>query len=156
MTPLFLQDAIVKELKELFADFLAEKEDGSFVSPSVYKQELPYQEGVGDDDPSRMPYIIVKLLNGETSEYTEPSSVNVALVICAYDDEIKRHGYIDVINMISKIYERFMKNRYLGGYFEFTLPFEWAVQDEELYPYFYGVVQMAFNCPNIIREDSLS
>ncbi|NCC16550.1 MAG: hypothetical protein EOM28_09405 [Clostridia bacterium] len=154
MTPIFLQRSLVEELKALFADFCS-TDDVSGKRPkfNVYSQDLPIT--LGGDDEERVPYVIVRIDNGNIQELNEQERVEIILVFCVKATNENRQGYLDVMNMIQRVKERFFKNFRVGEYFFFEPPFEWAVQEEDTFPYFYGAVKMNFYCPAIILEDGL-
>lgn len=154
MTPIFLQRSLVEELKALFADFYS-TEDISKTPPkvNVYQQDLPIT--LGSDEDETVPYIIVRIDSGNIPELNEQERVEVILVFCVKATNENRQGYLDVMNMIQRVKERFFKKFSVGKYFNFDPPFEWAVQDEDTFPYFYGAVKMNFYCPGIMLEDSL-
>ena len=58
-----------------------------------------------------------------------------------------------MMNIIQKIYERFAKNAILAKKYECTMPIEWALQDEESFPYFFGGMALQFETIRIRRED---
>ena len=60
--------------------------------------------------------------------------------------------------MIERVMERFAKDPLLSGQI-MAVPidnnhmFNWSMQDEDTYPYFYGALEMAFYTPGFQRED---
>lgn len=155
MTPIFLQISLVEELKALYADFYSTDDISKKPSKvNVYQQDLPIVFGSDGEEP--VPYVIVRIDSGNIQELNEQERVAVILVFCVKATNENRQGYLDVMNMIQRVKERFFKNFSVGKYFFFEPPFEWAVQDEDTFPYFYGAVKMNFYCPGIMLEDPLT
>lgn len=154
MTPIFLQKSLVEELKALFAGFCS-KDDvvGKCSQVNIFPQDLPI--AFGGDEEERVPYIIVRIDSGNIQELNQQERVEMILVFCVKSTNENRQGYLDVMNMIQRVKDRFFRKFRLGEYFFFEPPFEWAVQEEDTFPYFYGAVKMNFYCPAIILEGDL-
>lgn len=156
-TPFDLQDALCEEIKKLFADYSLVSADGRTSKLKVYAQDLPETETYDDDASDPTPYCIVKLVDGTAGGSS--SSVRTILVFCARDNAHNRQGHRDVITMMFRVYERFAKNPYIEN-FAFQTDtegaFEWAIQDEDTYPYNIGACKLTFDCPMIIKEDPLT
>lgn len=87
----------------------------------------------------------------------EPQEVFVTLLIGYFDDDAGNNGHKGVLGIIQKIQERFMKEPMLAKQFYFMNdeqhPFDWALQDEESFPYFFGAASMTFATAAIRKED---
>ena len=166
----YLQDNFVVELQEIFEKETFKTPDGERGRLNVYAQELPIQvakeekecneqmmeEGLNlpdieQEDP--YPYIIVQVKEGEIEEINGEQNVVVNLLIGIYDENFENQGHRDVLHIIQKIYERFAKNPILAKKYECAMPFSWALQDEESYPYYFGGIEMNFKTVPIRRED---
>ena len=75
------------------------------------------------------------------------------MIIGVIDRDFNNQGHKDVLNIIQKIYERFAKNAILAQKYECVMPIEWALQDEESFPYFFGGMALNFETIPIRRED---
>lgn len=152
-TPFDLQDALVNEIDDLFADFQLGGVAGAL---NVYAQDLPETQTDDEDGSTPTPYCIVKLVDGSAGG--KSNAVRVVLVFCTRDTSVTRQGHRDLLTMIFRVYERFAKNPYIGN-FSFDIDaegaFEWAVQDEDTYPYNIAACKLTFNCPAILKEDPL-
>ena len=51
---------------------------------------------------------------------------------------------LEILEVIQQHYE---ETPLLDGQFVFTDPFNWALQDEESYPYFFGAANLNFELP---------
>lgn len=176
----YLQQALVEDLKQLFdgALFRAPGEPEEPGKPKlaplkVFSQSLPIpkpaempeedldpeliEEGLSLSDIKNVedpyPYIIVRVQQGTITQIAGEQTVKAYLLFGAFDDSYENQGHKDVLHMIQKIYERFSKNAILANKYECTMPIEWALQDEESYPYFFGGMELNFYTAPIGRED---
>ena len=154
MTATMLQEEIVKELKAIFRGDLFKNSLGEYVKLNVYEQQLPIREDENSPDP--MPYIIVRLETGSTKSGTDPQEVLVTLLFGYFDDSPENNGHKGVLGMIQKVHERFEKQPMLANQFMFQDPFDWALQDEESFPYFFGAASMTFKTAAIRKEDKFA
>lgn len=102
------------------------------------------------DDP--FPYIIVRIDSGGISSQTDPHKVAVILLVGAYDDSPENQGHRIVLEVLEKIQHHYEETPLLSGQFVFQDPFNWALQDEESYPYFFGAANLTFDLPATRRK----
>lgn len=152
MTPLMLQDELVEEMKRLFADYLYKNSLGERVPIKVYAQNIPIQQNDDEEDP--VPYIIVRLNSGNDPG-TRDSNNTVKLVIIGgvWDGEKEAQGHRDLMNIFQKVYERFQTTPNLNNKAVYCGDFNWALQDDNYYPYSFGACSLSFNIAAIRRED---
>lgn len=155
MTAQILQEELVKEIGVIFKDDIFKDSTGEYTKMNVYEQNLPIRED--EDAPDSAPYIIVRVETGTVKSGTDPQEVLVTLLIGYFDDSPKNQGHKGVLGIIQRIQERFMKEPMLAGQFMFQNdeqhPFDWALQDEESFPYFFGAASMTFKTAAIRKED---
>ncbi len=161
MTPLALQDALVKELKDILKPLKFKNKDGRLVHMAVYPQYLPatsssgmgtgsgefdFQDFDGGCEPL-LPFIVVYLQDGVVQDGVMAHAISTGLAIGVYDNGDSRQGYRDVMLAISKITERFGKNDILANKFIAQFPMEWSLQepDDITCPCFYGSLALKFN-----------
>lgn len=166
----FLQDSLADELARLFEDVRFDNTKGERVPLNIYKQFLPVrtakdipdtvtdvelEEGIFDAEAEIMPfpYILVRVETGEIKKIDGEQTVNISLIIGTVDNNPDNQGYKDILNIIHKIYERFSKHAILAGEYECLTPIEWALQEEESFPFFFGGMALTFETLPIIRED---
>lgn len=145
MNARLLQDAMVADLSELFKDRRYKAPDGRDVSLSVFAQNLPKRQSEDDDDP--FPYIIVRIDSGNIETQTDPHKVAVILLIGNYDDSPENQGHRAVLEIMELIQQHYEEMPLLAEKFIFTDPFNWALQDEESYPYYFGAANLTFKLP---------
>ena len=153
-TPFDLQDALCAEMNKLFKGFPLKDSVGALTNLKVYAQDLPETETDDETDTDPAPYRIVKLVDGTAGG--NRNNVRVVLVFCVRDAARDRQGHRDILTLLFRVYERFAKNPYIGN-FAFPVDeesaFEWAIQDEDTYPYNIGACKLMFNGPSIQKED---
>lgn len=147
-----LQRALKDDLTSLFQETRYPSPDGARSAVSVFKQHLPMMQAEDADDP--FPYIIVRLDSGGIANQTDPHKVAVLLLIGAYDDGTDNQGHEAVLEMLEKIQHHYEETPLLAGQFIFTDPFNWALQDEESYPYNFGAANLTFTLPATRRKAS--
>lgn len=154
MTATILQEELVKELEAVFKGDLFKNSLGEYVKLNIYEQQLPIRED--EDAPDPMPYIIVRIETGSTKSGTDPQEVLVTMLFGYFDDSPENNGHKGVLGMIQKVHERFEKQPMLANQFMFQDPFDWALQDEESFPYFFGAASMTFKTAAIRKEDKFA
>lgn len=155
-TPFDLQDALCAEMSALFQNFPLKDATGARTALNVYAQDLPETETDDESSANPVPYCIVKLVDGTAGG--DRNSVRVVLVFCVRDAARDRQGHRDILTMMFRVYERFAKNPYLHNFVfpaDDAAAFEWAVQDEDTYPFNIGACKLTFDCPTIRKEDPL-
>ena len=145
MNTRILQDALVADLKELFKNRRYKTLVDESAALSVFAQNLPKRESEDDDDP--FPYIIARIDSGAIESQTDPHKVAVLLLVGVYDDDTKNQGHRAVLEILEVIQQHYEEAPLLDGQFTFTDPFNWALQDEESYPYFFGAANLNFTLP---------
>jgi len=145
MNARFLQDALVDDLQELFKNRRYKTPGGGTAALSVYPQNLPKRVSEDDDDP--FPYIIARIDSGSIESQTDPHKVAIFLLIGIYDDEATNQGHRAVLEVMEVIQQHYEETPLLDGQFTFTDPFNWALQDEESYPFFFGGIEINFHLP---------
>lgn len=155
MTVRNLQKELMKDIGNIFEKDLFKDSLGKYVSLNIYAQNLPIRED--EDAPDSVPYIVVRVLDGKVKGWVEAQEVQVMLIFGCFDDNVNNDGHEILLELIQKIEERFLKNPILSKQFMFLNdeqhPFEWALQEEESFPYAFGAISMSFRTPTIRKED---
>lgn len=150
MIPVFLQDALVNELKELFTGYKLINSKKDLVDINIYPQHLPYRKK--EDDKPPFPYILVSIEEGEISNYDE-YFVQIYLVIGIQDSNENAQGDRDVINIITTIYQHLFNKKIIDGKYEIVYPFKWAIQDEDTFPKFMGGIETNWKLKTMKQEE---
>ncbi len=152
MTARELQVDLVEDLQDYFSGRSYRTPSGGVAPLQVFPQNLPRTMSEDEDDP--FPYIVVRLESGSIEHQESSHKIAVMLLIGIYDDGMENNGHELVLEVIEKILAHF-ENRPNLKEFAFVDPFEWVLQDEQSWPYFFGAVNLNFDAPpmRINRSD---
>lgn len=155
MTILDFQETLKKEIGSVLQNSCIRKDsNGNRISGvNMYKQDLPIIMEDDEDVSQFFPYAIVRILEGSTPEDDEPWIVTANILLALEDSSTARSGYLDIMGMIQKIIDRFVSEPRLNEYYRALQDIEWAIQDEDTYPYYFGGVQIKFYLPKIGRRE---
>ncbi|MFW6680669.1 hypothetical protein ACOAOT_23890 [Lacrimispora sp. AGF001] len=173
VTPLFFQQALADEVKRLTDDMLfhTAKNGDNLVHLEVFLQSLPipvfknddqlstdfssfeYENGQIDDQILKCPWCIVKIINGEIPGINEAQLLNVAICFGIFNDDVKNQGHREMLNLFQRVYSRFAVDPLLDKQYTCTGEFEWALQDEDTHPYFFGAISTKFKMAGYRREN---
>ena len=101
-----------------------------------YKYRLPLVTADDEDESQFFPYFLVRLSEGKTEDDDSPWLVtaDIILGVCENDKDVPGHEHIIV--MIQRITDRFAAEPLLNNKFRAEQDLEWAVQDEDTYPFY--------------------
>ena len=150
MIPFFLQQALVKEMKELFQGYKLYNSKNEFVDINVFSQHLPYRKK--EDDKRPFPYILVCLEEGEVPN-EEEHNVMIYLVVGIYDLNENAQGDMEVINILTTIYEHLFHKRFIDDRYEIQYPFKWVIQDEDTFPKYIGGAETNWKLKTMKQEE---
>lgn len=153
MTPLVLYDDLIAEVEDILKDVVTKNTAGEdVVGVKGYKYRLPLITADDEDESQFFPYFIVRLSGGKTEDDDSPWLVtaDILLGVCEYDKDVPGHEHIMV--MIQRITDRFVAEPLLNKKFRAEQDIEWAVQDEDTYPFYFGGVEIKFIVPKIGRR----
>lgn len=153
MTILDFQDALVKDVDKVLKDVFTTDVNGGRVSGvNVYAQNLPIAESDEEDDSQFVPYAIVKLYSGSTEDDETPWTVTADIHFCIHDAGTENQGHRHVMVMCQKLIDRYAAEPLLDRRYRAKQDMEWALQDDESHPYFFGGVRIKFDIPKIGRR----
>lgn len=113
---------------------------------------IDYVEEEQEDAIFQCPWCMVKIDGGEANGPNADVTVNVAVCFGIFDDSLDNDGSDDVLNLIEKVYQRFARDPVLAHQYICQQDFEWGLQDEDTWPYFFGAIGMSFSYMGIQRE----
>lgn len=156
MTPLDLQRALAAEFAQIFAGqlFPREGQDGdadTMVPMDIYLQALPYHDGYSFSNYA--PYLTIQIHNGKQEEETEPAEVVIVLTFGFYRPDDDNQGHVFVLNAIENARQDLFGKRTIDGKYFIKLPWEWQLNDEDVWPYFIGSVETHWNMPIMQPDD---
>lgn len=166
--PYFLQSALKDEIEKILAGMTFKRPNSEErIAMQVHEQALPIpgsQETVQDNETIayveeeaeeavfKCPWCIVKVDKGKIDGPNANVEVVTIIEFGVFDDDPENNGHKEIENLIWKIYERFAKNPILACQYECMNDFDFAHQDEDTFPYFFGAISMTFRYAGIQRE----
>ncbi len=171
-TPLFCQEALVREVERITADMRFQNPKGGDLLPlRVFSQSLPvpqkkeggslsgedtieYQDGEEEEAIFQCPWCLVKIDGGKVPEINGGQEVSFGICFGVFRDDVRNQGHREILNLISRVYERFAKNPLLDGQYTCTGTFQWNLAEEDTYPYFFGAIAASFTFTGFRREMS--
>lgn len=173
LTPLFFQEALAEEIREITKGMLfCQPESKERVPLQVHAQALPVPqkkknypvaadsiEYAGSEEEEAVfdcPWCLVKMDGGKIPGINQRQEIRVAVCFGIFDDSPENKGHQTILNLIQKTYERFAKNPLLQGQYTCQGNFEWALQEEDTFPYFFGAISMQFSFWGFRRESKFT
>lgn len=154
MTILNFQKALMEEVGNILKGVGTKNVSGESVDGvNLYAQNLPVTESAEDDASEFFPYAIVKVYGGETKDDDSPWEVLAEIHLGVHDAAEDNQGHQHVAIMIQRLINRFAAEPLLAGKYRAKQNIEWALESEELYPFFFGDVWIWFDVPKIGRRD---
>ena len=176
LTPLFFQEALAEEIRWLTKDMrFRHPKNREFIPLRAHTQALPipekkkdkpadidglhymdstidYINDVDEDAVFDCPWCLVKMNGGKIPGINQRQEISVAICFGIFDNSPENKGHQTILNLIQKTYERFAKNPLLQGQYTCQGNFEWALQEEDTFPYFFGAISMQFSFWGFRRE----
>ncbi len=156
MTALEFQKDLADEVEKILKDIVTKDPDGkTIVGVKAYRQFLPKVTEDDEDETKFFPYAIIRLSTGTTPDDFTAWQVTVDVLLGVYDDDPKMGGGDNVLIMIQRIIDRFSQEALLARKYRCQSKMDWAVQDEDAFPYFFGGVRLVFDIPKIGRSEPI-
>lgn len=179
LTPLFFQEALAEEIRGITKGMMfCQPKSKEQIPLQVHTQALPipekkkdfteiegmsmmtgsieYTESNEEEAVFDCPWCLVKMDGGKVPGINQRQEVSVAVCFGIFDDSPENKGHQAVLNLIQKTYERFAKNPLLNGQYTCQGSFEWALQEEDTFPYFFGAISMQFSFCGFRRESKFT
>ena len=163
MTVYQLLKDLAEEIEAVLADMIFKDPKGKMEHMRAFPQALPKREQnvkIGDllpddeeDDEDPYPYCVVRAESGNIGIGAQ--KVKVLLIFGIFNDDIKNQGQTELLNVIHRVTERFIKNPVLKDMYRLDLDagMYWILDDEDRFPYFAGGVGMTWDTFFVEKED---
>lgn len=173
-TPFYLQECIAADLREMLegARYRNPDESGDdYVAMQVFEQALPipqasgqepggaaidYDDSMFTDPVYNCPWTVVKLDSGEIPGPNAKQKVVAAICFGLYNPDPANDGHKEILNLIQEVYARFSNRPILAKNFRCLLDFEWSIQREDTFPYFFGAISMSFEMHGVRQENEFT
>lgn len=154
MTTSQLQNDLIVEIARIICDVQTETAAGEKVDGATgYKQSLP-QILADDETPDQFfPYFIVRLEEGSTEDDDSTWLVPASILFGVCDTDTNTDGHLHILEMIQRTADRFAAEPLLNKTFRAVPKMQWALQEEDTYPYYFGGIEITFMVPKMGRKE---
>jgi len=149
-------DCMEAELDGLFSGMVFDNSTGGKSGMHVIKQDFPIRKFRADEEETDLfPYCIIRVEDGTAASL---QTVDIALTFGIYEKGEENNGELRILNLIERLCQHFLNNRVIGGKFRlsYDTPIRWGLpkeDEEDTYPYFYGLVEMTWESFFDTEED---
>lgn len=154
MTPIDLLTSLKTFIEECTKDIIlqtrATKGEQKQRAAEVHLMKLPDVEA----ETKKIPYILLQLLTGQDEEDKgEPrsSECKIRVIVATYSED-GGEGALDVLNVITRIRMKLLKESVVAERYILKMPLEYMVYPEDTAPYHLGEMMLIFSIPAIERE----
>ncbi len=157
LTALHLQKSLCEEIRNILSGMCFPNPLGEETKMQVFPQALPIERIEGrsqeedEDQADPYPYCTVRIMEGARQEGN--ALVKTNLLIGLYYDETDNQGHARMLNVINRICHRFLADPVLDRRYLREGKMEWAIQEDDSHPYYFGGIAVSWKVPEIERED---
>lgn len=150
---ILLKRALVSMLKEMFAYDNEVTPDTTGRAFNVFPDAVPIHDDQDADDIDDFNYIVVKPSSGSQQTRDDYATERIDLYIGVYSEAYDGSGNEILQEAMERIIEHFSANVILNERYMSLMPIEWALDNEDRYPYYFGMVSLTFSVPTNSMED---
>lgn len=163
MTVFQLLKDLAEEIETVLEDMLFKDPKGKMEHMKAFPQALPKREQkvkIGallqdeeEDSGDPYPYCVVRAESGNIGVGAQ--KVKILLIFGIFNDDIRNQGQMELMNVIHKVTERFIKDPVLKNMYRLDQDagLYWILDDEDRFPYFAGGVGMTWDAFFVEMED---
>ena len=164
---------MITEIETILKDVVTKNTDGEkVVGVKGYAHRLPITQSDEDDPAQYFPYFIVRFDTGRTRDDDDCWHIAVDIVLGVYDagtdisqvetndegEEETRAAYLisgheNILIMIQRIVDRFAWDPLFKKMYRADQDIQWAVGEDDTYPFYFGAVAITFSVPKIGRKE---
>lgn len=162
-----LQNTLVSDVERILSEVQSKNtNDETVVGITGYAHRLPITQSAEDDPAQYFPYFIVRIDNGKTADDDDCWHVAVNILLGVYESDIVPGtggalerlsivpaGHEQILIMIQRIVNRFVNDPGLGHMYRADQDIDWAVGDDDTYPFYFGAVGITFSTPKLGRRE---
>lgn len=150
MTPIILVDKLIEFIKPVVAEFeLQTNVAGVKKAPQVIAGYLQEKKPAQKQDPPDFPYVIVRYL--EDTDTGDGDAATVKVYAGTYSEDIQ-DGWRDCMNVITRIKEALLEQRFIGGVFKIEYPVKTELPEEQPYPEWVAILTLTVAIPHVQEE----
>jgi hypothetical protein len=149
-----LQDNLIAEVEKILKDIKTTDTDGKeVVGVKGYAHRLPITQSDEDDPAQYFPYFIVRFDTGRTRDDDDCWHVATDIVFGIHD-RATSNGHETILVMIQRLVDRFAWDPLLDKKYRADQDIQWAVGEDDTYPFFFGAAAITFSVPKIGRKEA--
>jgi len=149
MTPIVLVDRLKEFIIPIVANFeLQSNVAGIKKAPEVISGYLPEKKPGSKQNPPDLPCVIVRYL--EDNDTGDGDTAKVKIIAGTYSED-EQDGWRDCMNVITRIKESLMEQRFLGP-FKIEYPVKTELPEEQPYPEWVAFMTLTVAIPQIQEE----
>ncbi|MBE3586567.1 MAG: hypothetical protein IMW94_10545 [Thermoanaerobacter sp.] len=150
MTPIILVDKLIEFLQPVVAQFeLQSNVPGIKKAPQVIAGYLEEKRPREQQDPPDFPFVIVRFL--EDNDTGNGNTAIVKIIAGTYSEDL-RNGWRDCMNVITRIKEALLEQRFIGGPFKVEYPMKIELPEEQPYPEWAAFLTLNVTIPSVQEE----
>ncbi len=147
-----LQDDLIAEIEALLKDVRTKNTDGEeIIGIKGYPHMLPILQSDEDDPAQYFPYFIVRYDGGQTEDDDDCWHVSTNIILGVHETATE-NGHEHILVMIQRIVDRFAWDPQFAGKYRVDQKIQWAVQEDDTYPFYFGAVALTISAPKIGRK----
>lgn len=147
-----LQDDLITEVEGVLKDMRTKNTAGDeVVGIKGYPHMLPIIHADEEDVDQFFPYFIVRYDSGKTEDDDDCWHVATNVIIAVHDDR-PAGGHEHILVAIQRIVDRFAWDPQFAKKYRVDQKIQWAVQEDDTYPFYYGAVALTISAPKIGRK----
>lgn len=147
-----LQDDLIAEIEELLKDVRTKNTDGEeVVGIKGYPHQLPILQADEDDPAQYFPYFIVRFDLGKTENDDDCWHIATDVILGVHEAATEK-GHEHILVMIQRIVDRFAWDPQFAKKYRVDQNIQWAVQEDDTYPFYFGAVALTISAPKIGRK----
>ena len=150
MTPLILVDKLIEFITLVVVNFELESNiPGIKKAPQVISGYLKEKKPKEKQTVPDFPYVIVRYLKDTNAE--EGATAIIRVIAGTYSED-EQSGWRDCMNVITRIKEALLKQRFIGGPFKIEYPIKTELPEEQPYPEWVAFLTLNVTIPSIQEE----
>jgi len=150
MTPLILVDKLIEFITLVVVNFELESNiPGIKKAPQVISGYLKEKKPKEKQTVPDFPYVIVRYL--DDTDTSESNTATVRVIAGTYSED-EQGGWRDCVNVITRIKEALLKQRFIGGPFKIEYPIKTELPEEQPYPEWVAFLTLNVTIPSIQEE----
>ena len=158
MTAANIQHALKERIEGVLVNLPLKAIFNDSIPFKVFKHKLPEQlsdefdysdEGTHD---LLYPFCVVKINNGSKEANQDMQETVIDLIFGVKNEGAEGEGYDDIMACMEAIWSDFNNNPILAKKYPFKYPLNWALDEEDRHPFYYGGMQLTFESHGITDQ----